>query len=124
MHGTYLLGLQHLILKDVCDAVPDHLQPARAVCHHVAVPVHNVSCGDMGGVIRHSFITAAQNSTSLNTHCETDYREKSSRRKFEVQVEMLNLVFRFFFLQLSNPTPDTLQQTFVKCLPLYNSTLF
>lgn len=60
MHRTYLLGLQHLILKDVCDAVPDHLQPAGAVSHHVAISVHNVSCGDTGDVIRHSFITAAR----------------------------------------------------------------
>lgn len=46
IHGSYLLGLQHLVLKDVCDAVPDHLQSAGAVGHHVAVPVHGVSCGD------------------------------------------------------------------------------
>lgn len=42
---SYLLGLQHLVLKDVRDAVPDHLQPAGAVSHHVAIPVHGVSCG-------------------------------------------------------------------------------
>lgn len=42
---SHLLGLQHLVLKDVRDAVPDHLQPAGAVSHHVAIPVHGVSCG-------------------------------------------------------------------------------
>lgn len=65
---SYLLGLEHLVLKDVCDAVPDHLQPAGAVGHHVAIPVHGVSCGE---VIRHSFITAVRKLTPLNTHCET-----------------------------------------------------
>lgn len=58
---SYLLCLQHLVLKDVCDAVPDHLQPAGAVGHHVAVPVHGVSCGDGAReVIRHSFITVTR----------------------------------------------------------------
>lgn len=52
----YLLGLQHLVVKDVRDAVPHHLQPAGAVGHHAAVPVHDVSCGDPEGVMMTSFI--------------------------------------------------------------------
>lgn len=56
----YLLGLQHLVVKDVRDAVPHHLQPAGAVSHHAAVPVHDVSCGDAEGVRKTSFITKGQ----------------------------------------------------------------
>lgn len=53
----YLFGLQHLVVKDVRDTVPHHFQPAGAVGHHAAVPVHDVSCGDPEVVKRTSFIT-------------------------------------------------------------------
>lgn len=53
----YLLGLQHLVVKDVRDAVPHHLQPAGAVGHDAAIPVHDVSCCEAEEVTRTSFIT-------------------------------------------------------------------
>lgn len=112
MHRTYLLGLQHLILKDVRDAVPDHLQPAGAVSHHVAIPVHDVSCGDTGEVIRHSFITAARNSNPLNTHCETDCRRKVHTPSLRCKWRCSTSCYSFYKMQLSNPTPAVSQQTF------------
>lgn len=73
LRHTHLLCLQHLVLKDVRDAVPDHLQPAGAVGHHVTIPVHKVSCRDeQREEIRRSFITVAPNPTPLDSPCETD----------------------------------------------------
>ena len=41
----YLLGFQHLVLEDVRDAVPDHLQAPRAIGQHAAVTIDHVPCG-------------------------------------------------------------------------------
>lgn len=43
---THLFGFQHLVLKDIGDAVPDHLQATGTVGQGIAVTLHDGGCGE------------------------------------------------------------------------------